>query len=301
MKLMETLFLILLTLSSISIANIVSVQASGLIFINADGRVEGTNKIQRNGNVYTFTGDIDESYGIIVETKEIVIDGKGHTLKAIPRILPVGSWDFGIELTNVTSGDVTIKNLKILNFNIGIYVGTANNTIIGNTISGGNVGITIAECPNFIAGNRIENNLEGVFLGPIPYDHKEVYNIFYHNSFVNNTRHVYDCECTNPIWIQHLNIWDNGKIGNYWSDYSGIDADGDGIGDTPYSVTEDDFDTYPLMVSIKYSLIENDGFLGTDLQLEFGLVLVIVTFFTMSTVGYFAFKRKKSKGTCKSS
>ena len=35
-------------------------------------------------------------------------------------------------------------------------------------------------------------------------------------------------------------------LGNYWSDYAGSDADGDGIGDTPY-VIDGESDNYPLM------------------------------------------------------
>ena len=38
-------------------------------------------------------------------------------------------------------------------------------------------------------------------------------------------------------------------LGNYWDDYEGTDADGDGIGDTQYSIDSDsdENDDYPLM------------------------------------------------------
>jgi len=38
-----------------------------------------------------------------------------------------------------------------------------------------------------------------------------------------------------------------GGEGNYWSDYSGSDGDGDGIGDTSYSMDKDSSDDYPVM------------------------------------------------------
>ncbi len=288
-------FLTILVLVSLCSVPVLSVQASVLIFIRADGSIEGTNKIHRSGNTFIFNGDITESYGIIVEKSNIVIDGKSHSLKSTPRILPIGSWDFGIELSNVTNGNVTIKNLKILDFNIGVYIWTTNNTITGNTIIGGNVGIFLAESPNTVIGNYIEDNTEGVFLGPLPDTHKTVHNIIYHNSFVNNTQQVYDCECTDPHTIQHLNIWDNGTYGNYWSDYSGIDTDGNEIGDTTYPVSDDDVDTCPLMTPLAYPLDKKDGFLGTDIPLEVGLTITAATVIAISATVYVVFKRKKSK------
>jgi hypothetical protein len=46
-----------------------------------------------------------------------------------------------------------------------------------------------------------------------------------------------------------VNIWDNAypSGGNYWSDYSGVDANSDGIGDTPYVIDTNNQDPYPLM------------------------------------------------------
>ena len=43
-------------------------------------------------------------------------------------------------------------------------------------------------------------------------------------------------------------IWDNGSEGNWWGEcYMGVDANGDGIGDTPYEIGPGNVDHYPLM------------------------------------------------------
>ncbi len=290
-----TALLTILPVVTLFLVPVLSVHGSGIIFIRDDGSIEGTNKIYRNGSIYTFSGDIEDSYGIIVNASNIIIDGNGHTLKSVPRILPVGSWDFGIELSNITSCNVTIKNLKILDFNIGIYIWTANNTVEYNTIMGCNMGVFLAESPNTVVGNHIENNIQGLFMGPLPDTHKTVFNRLYHNSFVNNTMQVYDCECTDPHTIQHLNIWDNGISGNYWSDYNGTDATEDGIGDTLYQISSDDVDVLPLMAPVTSPINENGGFLGTNIPNELGLALTAGVTIAVSATVYVLFKRKKSK------
>ena len=50
------------------------------IQIKADGIVEGTNAIQRNGNVYTFTSNLEEA-SIVIDASNIVLDGAGFTLE----------------------------------------------------------------------------------------------------------------------------------------------------------------------------------------------------------------------------
>jgi len=105
------------------------VKASGTIYIRADGTVEGTDKIQRDGNVYTFTDKIYDS--IVVERDNIVVDGAGYTLQGPFR---------GIYLEN--RNNVTIKNLEIKTeldrygyaFCITLK-GCSNITISGNNIT----------------------------------------------------------------------------------------------------------------------------------------------------------------------
>ncbi|WGM88513.1 MAG: hypothetical protein IAX21_11400 [Candidatus Bathyarchaeota archaeon] len=293
MKKIKLLLITSLLLVNFCAVNLLPVKGAQMIFIRAEGTIEGTNKIYRSGDTYIFSGDIEDSYGIIVEKNNIIIDGKGHTLKSVPRILPVGSWDFGIELSNVTNGNVTIKNLNIIDFNIGVYIWTTGNTITKNTVKGSNVGIFLAACPNTIIENYVEGNIQGVFLGPIPVEHEIVYNVFYLNSFVNNTWNVYDCECTEPKWKQHLNIWNNGTCGNYWGDYNGPDTDGNGIGDIPYQVTEDDVDIFPLMVAYAGPTTKK-GFLGTTIPMELGLIITIIATVALTTIVYILIKRLKS-------
>ena len=116
-----------------------------------------------------------------------------------------------------------------------IYSYSSDNIVTNNFVVGNHIGISLQRVsPSKVIGNTIANNSQGLFL-------ENSGNLIYHNNFVNNTVQAATSNFTS--------IWDLGYSngGNYWSDYKGEDADGDGIGDIPYVIDECNVDRYPLM------------------------------------------------------
>jgi len=124
------------------------------------------------------------------------------------------------------------------------------NNIISNSSSEG-VDFKRISTYNTFKGNYFVNNTYGMYVLNTIND-----NIFYHNNFINNTKNAID---------EGNNTWDNDypSGGNYWDDYTGNDIDGDGIGDTPYTIPGgDNEDRYPLMEPYGNGS-ENETFFGT--------------------------------------
>jgi len=253
----------------VSLPQIEMVKAEGTIYIRADGTVEGTNKIQLKENAYTFIGNIINQ-SIIIEKDNIMVDGAGYRLQGDGN-------ENGITLR--INNNITVKNLKLSSFNIGIVVmgsdnnkilentitdnfrgldltASENNTVSGNYIANNTYGIALENIYNSIVENTITNNSDiGIFLYGAGYNNiignnitdnnrgivvSICYdNVIYHNNFVNNTNHV-ETDDSNDIW-------DNAEEGNYWDNYTGLDSDGDGIGDTPYVIDDNTQDNYPFV------------------------------------------------------
>ena len=81
-------------------------------------------------------------------------------------------------------------------------------------------------------------------------------------------------------WIAlSVNIWDNGFEGNYWDNYNGTDGDGNGIGDTPYIINENNQDNYPLVNVIPENNRITLGFLFL------GIALLVLKFVYNKRIG----------------
>jgi parallel beta-helix repeat protein len=154
-SLLFLLLLISVTLVTFPQIRVVNGQDSS-VFVRADGSVEGTDRILRDGDVYIFTGEISNKK-ILVEKNNIVIDGAGYTL--------VGTEGRGIVLSE--RNNVTVKNVKIeLEGGYGIYlVDTSNCIISDNTVTGDAYNIKLwRSFNNIIEGNTITNAFRGILI-----------------------------------------------------------------------------------------------------------------------------------------
>jgi len=148
----------------------------------------------------------------------------------------------GIHLVD-SSGNMIIDNkINRTRYGTGIFVqASSDNTISGNDLwfNKEGVGVKYYSTLNTVFGNNMVYNDYGVVL----YNHADN-NTFYHNNFVNNSAQVFFQSSDNLY-----NKWNSTTEGNYWSDYTGLDANSNGIGDTPYIINPGNIDYYPLMHS----------------------------------------------------
>jgi len=136
-----------------------------------------------------------------------------------------------------SSNNTISRNILVNNTNSIDIVGVLFTTISRNHIAENNqYGIILdAASNNTISANNITNNNLGIF-----YDGLCNNNTAYHNNFVDNAKQV-------EVSPGDVDAWDDGVEGNYWSNYTGVDSNHDGIGDSWHEISENNTDRYPLM------------------------------------------------------
>jgi len=159
-----------------------------------------------------------------------------------------------------------ISNCEIAgNATWGILIGWCSNTEIANCILRANnlEAIRLDSTHDIIVeGNRLSENAGGITV----FEWGSSYNNTIRNNIVSyneangihvasgsQNNHIYHNDIiSNGSQASDLGIgsnWDNGypSGGNYWSDYTGMDENNDGIGDSPYYIDNNDQDNYPLV------------------------------------------------------
>ncbi len=154
--------------------------------------------------------------------------------------------DVGI-LVLFTENNLVTGNSIANNTCYGVLLYTASHNsitdnLIQNTVydeyawpepAGDGISLYESSSDNVVSGNTLLENYRGVsIMGSSD-------NYIYHNNFLRNNQNAYD---------NVKNTWDADEIGgNFWDDYTGIDNNNDGIGDTPYSIPGGSSeDHYPL-------------------------------------------------------
>jgi len=132
------------------------------IYIRPDGSVyPATAPIRSDGDIYTFTADIYEP--VVVQRNNIIIDGNCHTLQGP---------GYGYGLLLFRRNNVTVRNIKITQFWLGIYFWWTNNSRIENITATKMEGLNARGIVlYFSAGNIVSSNIAtdndwlGIFLG----------------------------------------------------------------------------------------------------------------------------------------
>lgn len=167
----------------------------------------------------------------------------------------------------ITSGNNTIRHNTVRGNLQGIVLSSSSKNIIADNVVSENsrAGLVLEEAgENLITGNMFEKNPLGLSL-----DEYSLSNQIYRNDFLN-TQNVVSKSPTSvwdsrvPYTYTYLGRNATSRMGNYWNDYRGRDATGDGIGDTPYMIRigalkaaileseQDSSDVYPLMDPVRY-------------------------------------------------
>lgn len=317
--------------------NLAHAQPAGTITIKADGNITPSTALINtiDKTTYNLTGNIKTS--IKVERSNIIIDGNSYTLQStdgngfnmfginnvtvknmnIEKCNGDGFWLISCSSTSICFNNITSNEAGI------VLNGGSNNSIYGNNITNNDdSGVSLASGSNYnnIYSNSITNNYYGIWLISNP-SYNKIYsnkitnnsqgviliysasnNEFYLNNFVDNGANaiasLYLGEC--------FDVWDNGSVGNYWSDYNGTDKNHDGIGDTPYiilvahspsgAVREEvnNTDNYPLIAPFD---IETNSIVVPTIDL-FPTTLVIAATVSLAVIaaGLMVYFKKRKRG-----
>ncbi len=132
----------------------------------------------------------------------------------------------------------------------GIYLKSSSDNILLNNTASNNEGDGIyleSSSNNTLTGNTVLYNYEGIYLDDS--SNNLIYNNYFDNA--NNANNVYD-DGSNR-WNTTVTVTPGSNIiggpylgGNYWSDYTGDDTNGNGLGNTSYNIDDNNFDYHPL-------------------------------------------------------
>jgi parallel beta-helix repeat protein len=265
----------------ISPCNSLLSQSSQTITIHANGEITPSDAaIKRGGNTYTITVDLSssiivEANNVIIDGANHTLQGPSITENSITlnltaanvtvKNMHITNWKTGIlgawnnntitnnEFTNNYEGiviygdDYVVRQNSISNSTIGLFIDGGfrpqgdNNLITQNKIIDNSEAFDITNSNGTaITGNNIANNELILVLATNTW-----HSTLYYNNFTNN-KQVLDIPFGGPtvegiVPFSPAGQWDNGTVGNYWSDYfirypNATEIGHTGIGNNAYTI-----------------------------------------------------------------
>ena len=235
------------------------------------------NGTAKSFGTVTLEGNYSQAANNVLDSGCIGIGGHYNTVFANSGngVLSAG----GVSDYNLIIGNTLISGSMLpYQWSDGIHVASCYTIVANNTVSGAlDKGISVDwGYGNTVCSNTVINCSGGLYeqdnSGSDLFFNNDVVNCswgakivgwhateekttLYHNNFVGNTVQVnistteYYTTADMPFTrtVKQGGFFDNDQEGNYWSDYNGVDANGDGIGDTPYVIDGNRSDNHPLM------------------------------------------------------
>lgn len=237
---------------------------------DSENNTIANNLIKTNGGGIDSTGYGAGSLNTAISSNQIIAN-IGHGIQAGTETTITGNYlegngQHGIYFWDI-SNSIIHKNIITQNEGSGVCCRKAvNASITGNDISKNKIGIEMGDVMDEISmciiteNNFVQNSNHAV----IAYcDLKD--NHFYLNNFIDNNGSVqvsikgrfvwkgdegYNASSNVfPQYVTSYNAWDNGLIGNYWSDNNSTDGNA-------YKISDQNIDHYPLLSPVKFNALE---------------------------------------------